>query len=98
MQHGHGHKRGDVEPDGHVHVPFAPLEDRAEQVDGEKDPMRISHFISTIPIRDSQSFRKYVTDNTPGLDKGVEITLPSEKKIQTFFNLDTEFFRPFYGL
>jgi len=74
------------------------LEKMIISVDGEKDPMKISHFISTIPIRDSQSFRKYVTDNTPGLDKGVEITLPSEKKIQTFFNLDTEFFRPFYGL
>ncbi len=74
------------------------LEKMIISVDGEKDPMKISHFISTIPIKDSQSFRKYVTDNTPGLDKGVEITLPSEKKIQTFFNLDTEFFRPFYGL
>jgi len=74
------------------------LEKMVISVDGEKDPMKISHFISTIPIKDSQGFRKYVTDNTPGLNKEVEVTLPSEKKIYTFFNLDTEFFRPFYGI
>ena len=33
------------------------LEKMIISVDGEKDPMKISHFISTIPIRDSQSFR-----------------------------------------
>lgn len=74
------------------------LEKMVISVDGEKDPMKISHFISTIPIKDSQGFRKYVTDNTPGLNKEVEVTLPSEKKIYTFFNLNTEFFRPFYGI
>ena len=74
------------------------LEKMIVDVEGERDPMRISHFISTLPIKDSQALRKYVSENTPGLDKEVEVTLPSGKKIQTFFNLNTEFFRPFYGL
>lgn len=68
------------------------------EVDGDTDPMRISQFIMTLPIKDSQSLRRYISENTPGLDKEVEVTLPSGKKIQTFFNLNTEFFRPFYGL
>lgn len=74
------------------------LERMIVEVDGNKDPMGISQFIMMLPIKDSQSLRRYVSENTPGLDKGVEVTLPSGKKIQTFFNLDTEFFRSFYGL
>lgn len=74
------------------------LEKMIVDVEGERDPMRISHFISMLPIKDSQSLRKYVLENTPGLDKEVEVTLPSGKKIQTLYNLDTEFFRTFYGL
>jgi len=74
------------------------LEKMIVSVDGEKDPMKISHFINGIPIKDSQSFRKYVSDNTPGLNKEVEVTLPSEKKIYTFFDFDTKFFRSFYGI
>ena len=74
------------------------LEKMIVEVDGERDPMRISQFIMMLPIKDSQTLRKYVNENTPGLDKEVEVTLPSGKKIQTFFNLNTEFFRPFYGL
>ena len=31
-------RRGDVKPDGHVHVLLAPLEDGAEQIDGEHHP------------------------------------------------------------
>ena len=74
------------------------LEKTIVEVDGNRDPMFISQFIMSLPIKDSQSLRKYISENTPGLDKEVEVTLPSGKKIQTFFNLDTEFFRPFYGL
>lgn len=74
------------------------LEKMIVEVDGTKDLMQISQFIQFLPIKDSQEFRRFVTENTPGLDKEVEVTLPSGKKIQTFFNLNTEFFRPFYGL
>lgn len=74
------------------------LEKMIVEVEGNKDPMAISQFIMMLPIKDSQSLRRYINENTPGLDKEVELTLPSGKKIQTFFNLNTEFFRPFYGL
>lgn len=74
------------------------LEKMIIEVDGERDPMKLSHFIQFLPIKESQRFRKFVSENTPGLDKEVELILPSGKKIQTFFGLDTEFFRPFYGL
>jgi len=67
-------------------------------VDGERDPMKLSHIIQFLPIKDSQHFRRFVSDNTPGLNKEVELILPSGKKIQTFFGFGPEFFRPFYGL
>ena len=38
MQHGDGDDRGDVEPDGHVHVALTAFEDRAEHVDDEHHP------------------------------------------------------------
>jgi hypothetical protein len=38
VQHGHGDPGGDVEPDGHVQVALAALEDGAEHVDTEHDP------------------------------------------------------------
>ena len=38
MQHRHRQGRGDVEPDGHVNVLFAALDDGAQEVDGEGHP------------------------------------------------------------
>lgn len=74
------------------------LELMIKSIDGETDPMRLSHLISQLPIKDSQEFRRYSNENLPGIDKGVEVTLPSGKKIQTFVNFGPEFFRPFFGL
>ena len=38
VQDGDRDDRGDVEPQRHVHVPFAAAEERAEEVDREDDP------------------------------------------------------------
>lgn len=74
------------------------LEKMIVSFDGETDLMKISHNIQFMPIKDSQSLRRYVSENMPGLNKEVEVTLPSGKKIKTFVSLGAEFFRPFYGL
>lgn len=74
------------------------LEYMIHSIDGETDRMTINREIQFLPIYDSQHFRKYVSDNMPGVDTKIEVTLPSGKKIPTKFEFNAEFFRPFYGL
>jgi hypothetical protein len=60
--------------------------------------MLIRNFIETLPIKDSQDFRKYVNENKPGLDLTQEVITPSGDKTQIDLGFGVEFFRPFYGL
>lgn len=74
------------------------LEKMIKSVEGNKDPMNIRNFIETLPIIDSQNFRKFVGKNKPGVDLTQTVIAPSGEKV--IFNIDfgVEFFRPFYGL
>ena len=74
------------------------LEKLIQTVEGNKDLMNIRNFIETLPILDSQNFRKYVSKNKPGVDLTQHVNAPSGEKV--IFNIDfgVEFFRPFYGL
>jgi hypothetical protein len=74
------------------------LEFMIKSVNGVKDLMNIRNFIETLPIKDSQDFRKYVNDNKPGLDLTQNVTTPSGDTIQVEIGFGVEFFRPFYGL
>jgi hypothetical protein len=69
-----------------------------KSVGGNKDPMAIRGFIESMPIKDSQDFRKYVEENKPGLDLSQTTTTPSGDTIQIQIGFGVEFFRPFYGL
>jgi hypothetical protein len=69
-----------------------------KSVGGNKDLMMIRNFIETLPIKDSQDFRKYVNENKPGLDLTQEVTTPSGDTTQIDLGFGVEFFRPFYGL
>ena len=51
-----------------------------------------------MPITDSQDFRKFVKQNTPGLDLTQEVKTPSGEVIQVEIGFGVEFFRPFYGI
>jgi hypothetical protein len=74
------------------------LEKLIKSVEGNKDPMNIRNFIETLPIIDSQNFRKFITKTKPGVDLTQTVIAPSGEKV--VFNIDfgVEFFRPFYGL
>ena len=74
------------------------LEKMIKSVKGNKDPMNIRNFIETLPIVDSQNFKKFVAKNKPGVDLTQTVIAPSGEKV--IFNIDfgVEFFRPFYGL
>jgi S1-C subfamily serine protease len=69
-----------------------------KSVKGNKDPMNIRNFIETMPIADSQQFRRYVRDNKPGVDLSRTIYAPSGEEVTFNVNFGVEFFRPFYGL
>ena len=52
------------------------LEFMIKSVGGNKEQMSIRQFIESMPIKDSQDFRKYVEDNKPGLDLSQTTTTP----------------------
>ena len=74
------------------------LEMMIKSFNGVKDALKIRSFIETMPIRDSQNFRKFIQDNKPGLDLTQTVTTPSGDMIQVNIGFGVEFFRPFYGL
>jgi hypothetical protein len=74
------------------------LEMVVREIDGNRDPMTISQFIQTMPIKDSQGIRKAVRKNTPELDLNVKVMTPSNEEIGVKINFGVEFFRPFYGI
>ena len=74
------------------------LEFMIKSVGGNKEQMSIRQFIESLPIKDSQDFRKYVAENKPGLDLTQTVTTPSGDSVQIEIGFGVEFFRPFYGL
>ena len=74
------------------------LERLVKEVDGVRDPMSIAQFIQTMPIRDSQTIRKIVRENSPSLDLTIPVLTPSNEEINARITFGIEFFRPFYGI
>jgi hypothetical protein len=74
------------------------MEMMIKSVKGNRDPMSIRHFIESLPIKDSQDFRKYTQEKKPGLDLTQKTTTPSGEEVQFNIGFGVEFFRPFYGL
>jgi hypothetical protein len=74
------------------------LEMMIKSVDGNRDQMAIYQFIQNLPIKDSQDFKKYASENKPGLNLIVEVNAPSGEKVPVLVDFGVEFFRPFYGI
>jgi len=74
------------------------LEMMIKSVAGNRDMMNIHNFIQKLPIKDSQDFRKYVRENTPGLDLKKTVKSPSGESMLVEVGFGVEFFRPFYGI
>lgn len=83
---------------GYAPVISKQLEFMIKSVNGNRDPMNIRNFIETLPIKDSQDFRKFVKSNKPGLDLVQKTKTPSGEEIEFEIGFGVEFFRPFYGL
>ena len=69
-----------------------------KEVEGVRETMTIAQFIQTMPIRDSQSIRKVVRENSPSLDLTIPVLTPSNEEIKARITFGVEFFRPFYGI
>ena len=74
------------------------LEKMIKSVDGNVDPMAIYQFIQRMPIKDSQDFKKFVSENKPGLNLTQEVIAPSGEKVIARIDFGVEFFRPFFGV
>jgi len=74
------------------------LEMVIKSVAGNRDMMNIHNFVQKLPIKDSQDFRKYIRENTPGLDLKKTVKTPSGDIVQVEVGFGVEFFRPFYGI
>lgn len=74
------------------------LEFLIKSVQGNKDLLNIKNFVENLPIADSQSFRKYINENKPGIDLTANVKTPSGDDIQVQIGFGVEFFRPFYGV
>ncbi len=74
------------------------LEMMIRSVDGNTDQMTIYQFIQNLPIKDSQEFKKFVSENRPGLDLFVDVNAPSGEKVTVLVDFGVEFFRPFFGI
>ncbi len=74
------------------------LEMMIKSVDGNSDQMTIYQFIQAMPIKDSQDFKKFVSENKPAIDLIYEVYAPSGEKVLVRVDFGVEFFRPFFGL
>ena len=74
------------------------LEKLIKSVKGNKDQMNIRNFIETLPILDSQQFRKHINKIKPGVNLVHHADAPSGEKVTFRVDFGVEFFRPFYGL
>lgn len=61
------------------------------EVNGSRDRKFIRDFVMSMNVRDASAFRKYVTDNEPGLDFNIEVERPESLgggTVSVFLQLD----------
>lgn len=74
------------------------LELMIKSINDVRDPLTIRNMIEKLPIKDSLDFKKFVSENKPGLDLVKTIPAPSGENVQVRIGFGVEFFRPFYGI
>lgn len=74
------------------------LEKQIVELNGERDKVKISQFVSQMPISDSKELRRFVLDCEPSIDLKKTITAPSGEKVTVDVSFGAEFFRPFFSI
>ncbi len=74
------------------------LEMMIQTVAGVRDQMNTRNFVLNLPIKDSQDFRKFVSENRPSLNLTKKTKAPSGEIVEYSIGFGVEFFRPFWGI
>lgn len=74
------------------------LEMMIQTVAGVRDQMNTRNFVLNLPIKDSQDFRKFVSENKPSLNLTRKTKAPSGEIVEYTIGFGVEFFRPFWGI
>jgi hypothetical protein len=68
-------------------------------VDGDRDKKVVRDFIKTMPIRDSQSLRKNIADNTPDIVMKFDFTTVNGEVVEGLsLPMTVDFFWPEFGV
>jgi len=71
------------------------LENSIVSVEGQKDRMKIKHFVMNMPAFDSRALRKFITENEPGMDMSCKFFCKNCGHENTLnMPMSTEFFWP----
>lgn len=74
------------------------LEKHIIDIDGDSDRMKISTFVSQMPISDSKDLRRFIKECEPKMDLNKVIIAPSGEKVTFDVTFGVEFFRPFFAI
>ena len=74
------------------------LEMMIQTVAGVRDQMNTRNFVLNLPIKDSQDFRRFVSENRPSLNLTKKTKAPSGEIVEYSIGFGVEFFRPFWGI
>ena len=70
------------------------LEQQVTEIEGERDPLKISNILKRLPILDARHLRKYIKENEPGMDLSVKAKTPGGGSVDTFLRFTRDFFWP----
>ena len=74
------------------------LELHIQEIEGVRDGGQLAQMIQSMPIKDSQALRRYINDQTPGLDLERTVIAPSGAEVTTRIAFGAAFFRTFFGV
>ena len=75
-------------------TPILRLEQSIQEIDGEKDKMKLSNAIKRMNIMDIRKLNKYIGEIEPGLDFKTTARTPGGASIECFLRITSSFFWP----
>jgi hypothetical protein len=72
------------------------FEKQIVSIDGDEDRTKIVTLVPQIPISDSKSLKKFLSECEPKLDLKRNVIAPSGEKVEVDFAFGVEFFRPIF--
>jgi hypothetical protein len=72
------------------------LEKQIVELNGTTDKGKISQFVNQMPILDSKSIRKFISECEPKINLERKVNTPSGEEVSVNITFGVEFFRPFF--